>query len=125
VLLEHGGTRLLTDPYFGTFGHLACTRLAPPEMTRNQVGPLEGVLVSHGHWDRSERRLLRALGAKSRPHRNDRYRRRSGSGTRATPVELGPRSATMLNAGKLTPASERVDREWYTCSDISSPARGG
>jgi L-ascorbate metabolism protein UlaG (beta-lactamase superfamily) len=63
VLLEHGGTRLLTDPYFGTFGHLAYARVAPPAMTRDEVGPLDGVLVSHGLWDHTDRRLLRALGA--------------------------------------------------------------
>ncbi len=61
VLLESGGTRLLIDPYFGTFGHLAYARVAPPSMTRHEVGPLDGVLVSHGHWDHTDHRFLRAL----------------------------------------------------------------
>ena len=37
VLLESGGTRLLTDPYFGTFGHLAYARVAPPAMARDEI----------------------------------------------------------------------------------------
>ena len=63
VLLECDGTRLLTDPYFGTFGHVAYRRVAPPAMTRDEVGPLAAVLVSHGHWDHTDRRFFRGLGA--------------------------------------------------------------
>ena len=61
VLIEAGGTRLLTDPYFGNFGHLAYARVTPPAMAREEVGHLDGVVVSHGHWDHTDRRLLRAL----------------------------------------------------------------
>jgi L-ascorbate metabolism protein UlaG (beta-lactamase superfamily) len=63
VLLESAGTRLLTDPYFGTFGHIAYSRVTPPAVARSEMGALDGVLVSHGHWDHTDRRFFRALDA--------------------------------------------------------------
>jgi L-ascorbate metabolism protein UlaG (beta-lactamase superfamily) len=61
VLIECGGTRLLTDPYFGTFGHIGYGRVAPPSIGRDEVGRLDGILVSHGHWDHTDRRFFRRL----------------------------------------------------------------
>ena len=34
VLIEIGGLRILTDPYFGAWGNPAYGRLAPPAMSR-------------------------------------------------------------------------------------------
>lgn len=64
VLLESAGTRLLTDPYFGAFGHIAYSRVAPPAIPRSEIGALDGVLVSHGHWDHTDRRFFRELDAR-------------------------------------------------------------
>lgn len=61
VLLEGAGTRLLTDPWFGTAGNLAYARLAPPAFRREDLRDIDGVLLSHGHWDHTDRRFLRAL----------------------------------------------------------------
>lgn len=64
VLLEGAGTRLLTDPWFGTSGNLAYRRLAPPAFRREELREIDGVLFSHGHWDHSDRKFLRALDAR-------------------------------------------------------------
>ncbi|MCG6962366.1 MAG: MBL fold metallo-hydrolase [Acidobacteria bacterium] len=61
VLIECSGVRLLTDPYFGTLGNLAYERVAPPAISREEVGRIDGVLISHGHWDHTDRRFLRGL----------------------------------------------------------------
>lgn len=62
VLLELGGTKILTDPYFGTWGNPAYKRLAPPAMDRSELTDLDLVLVSHNHFDHTDRRFLSALG---------------------------------------------------------------
>ena len=61
VLLEGAGMRLLTDPWFGTAGNLAYARLAPPAFRREELRDIDGVLLSHGHWDHTDRRFLRSL----------------------------------------------------------------
>ncbi len=63
VLLESEGTRLLTDPFFSTFGHIAYSRATPPAISRSEIGALDGVLISHGHWDHTDRRFFRGLDA--------------------------------------------------------------
>jgi L-ascorbate metabolism protein UlaG (beta-lactamase superfamily) len=60
VLLEIGGARVLTDPYFGTWGNPAYRRVSPPALARDQVGPLDAVLLSHNHWDHTDRSFFRS-----------------------------------------------------------------
>jgi L-ascorbate metabolism protein UlaG (beta-lactamase superfamily) len=62
VLLEMDGRRILTDPYFGTWGNPAYKRLAPPSMTRDDLRDVDLVLISHNHFDHTDRRYLSALG---------------------------------------------------------------
>jgi len=61
LLLEGAGTRLVTDPWFGTFGNLAYARLRAPAFRREELCDFDGVLVSHGHWDHTDRKFLRGL----------------------------------------------------------------
>jgi len=63
VLIECVGKRILTDPYFGTWGNPAYARIAPPFKTREGLGPVDLVLVSHNHWDHTDRRYFRSLPA--------------------------------------------------------------
>ena len=62
VLLESGGTRLLLDPFFRR-GNLAYRRTAPPACGRAEVGPVQGVLISHTHFDHFDGAYLRSLPA--------------------------------------------------------------
>ncbi len=61
VLIELAGLRVLTDPYFGTWGNPAYRRVTPPALAREDVGHLDAVLLSHNHWDHTDRRFFRGL----------------------------------------------------------------
>lgn len=61
VLLEIGGMRILTDPFFGTRGNPAYRRIAPPAATREEMADVDLVLLSHDHWDHFDRRFFRML----------------------------------------------------------------
>jgi L-ascorbate metabolism protein UlaG (beta-lactamase superfamily) len=61
VLFEIDGMKILSDPYFGTWGNPAYKRLAPPSMTREEIGSVDLVLVSHNHFDHRDRRFLSNL----------------------------------------------------------------
>ena len=62
VLIEMGGQRVLTDPYFGLRGNPAFSRVAPPANSREESREVEGVLISHSHWDHVDGPYLRSLG---------------------------------------------------------------
>lgn len=61
VLLESERGRILTDPYFGTWGNPAYRRLAPPARSREDLRNVDLVLVSHNHWDHTDGRYFRSL----------------------------------------------------------------
>lgn len=63
VLIEAAGMKILTDPYFGSWGNLAYKRIAPPFKTREEMAAVDLVLVSHNHWDHVDSRYFRALAA--------------------------------------------------------------
>ena len=61
VLIEAAGKRILTDPFFGSWGNPAYARLAPPGKTREELKGVDLVLVSHNHWDHTDGRFFRSL----------------------------------------------------------------
>lgn len=61
VLIEVGGRRVLTDPYFGSRGNLAYARITPSAWSGRDLADVDVVLVSHNHWDHVDRRFLRGL----------------------------------------------------------------
>ena len=61
VLIEMDGQKILTDPYFGVWGNPAYARLAPPAKTREALKNVDLVLISHNHWDHTDRQFLRSL----------------------------------------------------------------
>ena len=63
VLIETRGTRILTDPYFGSWGNPAYARIAPAFQPREAFTSVDLVLVSHNHWDHTDSRFFRALPA--------------------------------------------------------------
>lgn len=62
LLLEIDGRKLLTDPYFGTWGNPAYRRLAPPSMPRTELQDVDLVLLSHNHFDHTDGRYFSLLG---------------------------------------------------------------
>lgn len=63
VLIEAAGRRILTDPYFGSWGNPAYARLTPPSAKAEELTAVDLVLVSHNHWDHTDGRYFRALSA--------------------------------------------------------------
>ncbi|MBZ5509042.1 MAG: MBL fold metallo-hydrolase [Acidobacteriia bacterium] len=61
TLIETGGMRILTDPYFGLRGNPAYARLKPPAQPREELKDIDLVLLSHLHWDHTDRQFLRSL----------------------------------------------------------------
>jgi L-ascorbate metabolism protein UlaG (beta-lactamase superfamily) len=69
LLIEIEGQRVLTDPYFGTWGNPAYARVAPLAKKREELCDVDAVLISHHHFDHMDRSFLRMLAA-SAPLRN-------------------------------------------------------
>jgi L-ascorbate metabolism protein UlaG (beta-lactamase superfamily) len=63
VLIEVADKRILTDPYFGLHGNLAYARVRPPARVREELADVDLVMVSHNHWDHTDRQFLRMLPA--------------------------------------------------------------
>jgi len=61
VLFEMGGVRALTDPFFGRWGNPAYGRVSLPGASREELRDVDVVLVSHNHWDHTDRRYFRLL----------------------------------------------------------------
>ena len=61
VLIEVGGRRILTDPYFGSRGNLAYKRVTPASSSGSELADVDVVLISHNHWDHVDRRFLGGL----------------------------------------------------------------
>lgn len=61
VLIEAAGERILTDPYFGTWGNPAYARKGGPAMSREELRTVDLVLVSHNHFDHTDRAFFRLL----------------------------------------------------------------
>jgi L-ascorbate metabolism protein UlaG (beta-lactamase superfamily) len=61
LLIETDGQRVVTDPYFGTWGNPAFRRLTPPARTREELRDVNLVLLSHNHWDHVDRRFFGSL----------------------------------------------------------------
>jgi len=61
VLIEAAETKILTDPYFGTWGNPGYARIAPPSRSREELKGVDLVLVSHNHWDHADGRFFRLL----------------------------------------------------------------
>lgn len=65
VLIEADEQKILTDPYFGTWGNPAYARVGGPAMTREELQDVNIVLSSHNHWDHTDRRFFRSLPGKA------------------------------------------------------------
>ena len=61
VLIESGGKKILTDPFFGTWGNPAYARRSRPAMKRESLTEVDLVLVSHHHFDHIDRSYFRKL----------------------------------------------------------------
>ncbi len=61
VLIEAGGKRILTDPYFGMHGNPAYGRVQPPGRSREELRNVDLILISHNHFDHIDRKFLRLL----------------------------------------------------------------
>jgi L-ascorbate metabolism protein UlaG (beta-lactamase superfamily) len=104
VLIETGGTRLLTDPVLGRrVAHLRRV-VPPPELSR--LASPDAVLISHAHYDHLDLSSLRRLAPSALavvPRGWGRLARRAGLG-RVEEVEVGDRVSVGSVEVVATPA---------------------
>ena len=62
VLIEAGGMKILTDPFFSSWGDLAYRRITPASCSRAELKDVDLVLVSHTHWDHIDRQYFKLIG---------------------------------------------------------------
>jgi L-ascorbate metabolism protein UlaG (beta-lactamase superfamily) len=58
ALVETGGTKIVTDPYFAPAGSLLYARLTRPTKSREELKDVDLVLISHTHWDHTDGQYL-------------------------------------------------------------------
>ncbi len=111
VLIEAGDVRLITDPYFGGWGNPAYARVSQPAMRREEVPPVAAALLSHNHWDHTDRCFLRGLPATVPtpcPNRTVWLTRMQGARMPVgmvpwRDIEVGPFRVTAVPAAHLAP----------------------
>jgi L-ascorbate metabolism protein UlaG (beta-lactamase superfamily) len=62
ILIETDGKKILTDPFWGMWGNPAYARVGVPAKTRQELSDVDGVLISHAHWDHVDGKYLRLIG---------------------------------------------------------------
>jgi L-ascorbate metabolism protein UlaG (beta-lactamase superfamily) len=63
LVIESGGESLVTDPVFSDrIGRFFTKRTAPSTFRAEGLGPVVGILISHGHHDHLDYRSLRRVG---------------------------------------------------------------
>ena len=61
ILIDGGGKKIITDPYFGLRGNIAFRRSPPPAKSRESQLDVDLVLLSHNHWDHTDRKYFKML----------------------------------------------------------------
>ncbi|MBK7972769.1 MAG: MBL fold metallo-hydrolase [Deltaproteobacteria bacterium] len=82
ALVELGGARFLTDPVLSRYVGMVVRRLAPAPPHVRELAPLDGVLVSHAHYDHLDLPSVRAI--------------RRASGERVPPAVVLPGYADLV-----------------------------
>jgi L-ascorbate metabolism protein UlaG (beta-lactamase superfamily) len=63
ILIETAGKRILTDPFWNTWGNPAFARVGTPAKTREEMADVDAVLVSHDHWDHVDAKYFKMCGS--------------------------------------------------------------
>ena len=92
VMIELDGVRLLTDPVLGR--RLGPLRRLGPTPDPDAIGPVNGVLISHGHPDHFDGASLRAI---------------AGAPALVVPRGMGPYALRHASDVREVRVNERVD----------------